>query len=158
MSTLDEYINDLEDLEANLDDIISKAIYSKEGMIVGLIKNRLYQRGLDGDNKLIGNYAASTEAVKRAEGKRASFITLRDEGLFYNGMFVDYANYIFNVRSSDGKTPSLIQKYGESILELTEQEQELLIYTIIEPAIIKHINDLGQIISLGDVSNIFSAQ
>lgn len=158
MSSLDDYINDLGELEANLDDIISKAIYSKEGLIVGLIKNRLYQHGVDGNNKLIGNYAPSTEALKRREGKRSSFITLIDEGLFYSGMYVDYKDYIFNVKSSDGKTPSLIEKYGESILELTEDEQELLIYTIIEPAIIEHINNLGNIISLGSEGNLFSSQ
>lgn len=159
MSTLTQYIQSLKDLEANLDSIVNTAIKNKEGFILGLLKNRLFQTGISGDGSLIGYYAPSTVKDKRERGKRAAFITLRDEGDWYRGMFVIYDGTNVLINSSDEKTSSLIQEYGKSILELTEQEQNLVIDTIIEPAILNHITKLANTISLGpESSNFFSAQ
>ena len=158
MSTLQEYINGLISLEANMDIIISKAILGREGTIVGWIKNRLYQRGIKGDGTFIGNYSPGYEALKRIENKRASHITLRDGGDFYAGMFVRFEGSKLFINSTDSKTPTLVKDYGESILDLTEEEKIMLIDVIIEPLIFKHIQDLGNIISMGSNSgNLFSA-
>lgn len=158
MTYLDEYIEDLLNISKNLDKFVADTIAKNEGRIVGLIKNRLYQRGVDGDGKSLGSYSPGYEALKRKEGKRASHITLRDEGDFYKGIFAKFKDGIFSTGSTDSKTPSLVQRYGEGILKLNEQEQNLLIDRIIEQALQEHIRELGIIISAGTTDNFFSAQ
>lgn len=141
--SLDAYLSDLISLEANLEKEIEKIIADNQSFLVGLVKNRLYQRGYDADNKpILPDYTPSTIRRKKEDKQRTSHVTLRDTGDFYKGMFVEVTNWLIKVDSTDGKTDSLISKYGEGILGFTEAEQEQIIFSIIEPAIQKILNSL----------------
>lgn len=141
--SLDAYLSDLRELEANLQNEIDDIINKNQTYLVGLIKNRLYQKGVDADGKkILPDYAPSTVKRKKEDKQRSSHVTLRDKGDFYSGMYVEIKNWLITASSTDGKTPSLIEKYGQGILGFTEQEQDIIIFSIIEPKIQKILNSL----------------
>lgn len=139
--TLEKYISKLNTDKTKLVDEINIAMNKSSSWILKTIKNRLYQRGLDGNEKKIGNYAESTLAIKRANNQRSSFITLRDSGDFYNAMYTEWTGKDLIIDSSDIKTDLLINLYGPAILELTNFEVRVLIDTVIDPVITKFLND-----------------
>ena len=148
MSTIDDYLISLQNIEGDLSEQIQNILINNQGKIVGTIKLRLYNHGVDASGNLIGEYYFVTQQEKRQAGKRASFITLRDTGDWYAGMFVDYIDEELIIDSSDFKTEELVSIYGEDILGLTEEEQEWLIFSILEPEIQKYLDSRDEDIEL----------
>lgn len=144
MSQLSEYLLDLKQLEANLDKIIYNAILEKEGIILQKLKLRLFNRGVDGKgNKIQPEYTDVTIERKKRDGQRTSHVTLRDAGLFYASLYLEFTSNELFVDSSDEKYLLLAEKYGEDILGLNKDEQEFIILSIIEPEIIKELNKIN---------------
>ena len=149
MSSLSNYSNDLQKIADNLDYYIKKIIIDNEGKILSMLKLRLFNTGTDAKGNLITpEYSENTLIRKKSKGQRASFVTLRDVGDFYAGMFVNYTNNELFISSKDNKTEILIEKYGPDILGLNLQEQEVLIQNIIEPEIQKILNSLSNQIEI----------
>lgn len=146
MSTLDDYLNDLRQLSNNLNKIVESAIIKNEGLILQRLKLRLFNTGIDGSGKKITpEYSENTVAIKIQNNQRTSHVTLRDTGIFYASMYLDYDernNQIF-VDSDDPKKMFLIDKYGPDILGLTKEDQDFIIFSIIEPEIIKELNKIN---------------
>jgi hypothetical protein len=143
--SIDEYLISLKNLESSLNDEISKVIKEKQGFLVGLIKNRLYQKGIDAFGKqILPTYSKSTIEEKKLKNQRVSHVTLRDKGDFYNSIFVEIKDFVLKVWATDDKTEGLIFKYGEGILGFTKDEQDIIILGIIEPHIQKIINSLNK--------------
>ncbi len=143
MREINNYINTLVKIENQLPEIIEDIILKNQGKILSLIKQRVWNFGIDADgNLIIPSYKDITIEIKKFEGKRSSHVTLRDTGNFWKGVYLFVEENMLFVDSKDPKTPSLIEKYGESILGLTIQEQNILIYEIIEPEIQKRLNQL----------------
>lgn len=141
MSTLSQYIRNLDVLENDLHEVINSILKKNQGKILSMIKLRLYRRGIDGSgNKITPFYADETVFRKKAKGQTKSHVTLRDKGNFYKGMYLTYSKGIITIYSKDFKTPFLEEKYGSNILALTKQEQEIIVDTMIEPGIFKEIN------------------
>jgi hypothetical protein len=139
------YISELKEIRETLPKKVDEIIHSKESYILGMLKKRLFDFGVDGDGKLIGTYSNKTKILKKKKGQRTSFITLRDTGDFYKGMFIDnFPGRIF-IDSRDSITNILISIYGQSILELTVQEQQHIIDAVIEPEINKILAKLGDV-------------
>ena len=142
--SLDAYLSDLRNLESNLEKEINAIIDEKQGFLVGLIKNRLFQKGIDAKGKkILPDYKPSTIKRKKEDHQRTSHVTLRDKGDFYAGIFVEFKNWVITSDSLDGKTDSLISKYGTDILGFTQEEQDQIVFSIIEPRIEKILNKLG---------------
>lgn len=150
MSNIDEYINDLINLEITLEAEVHKIILDNSGIILSWIKQRLWNFGIDAAGKSIfPEYTPLSLKLKKEAGKRSSHVTLRDEGGFYDGMFIDIVNNDIVISSTDVKTSLLITKYGTNILGMTLDEQERLINIIIEPKIQLLIdNKTGDIIEI----------
>jgi hypothetical protein len=142
--SLQRYLLELYQFELSLEKEIRKIIKRNESTIIGLVKNRLYQHGVDGSGKKITpDYSQSTINRKREEGKRTSHVTLRDEGLFYSGFYTELTkDYILLLNSSDDKTSLLVNKYGGAILEFTRQEQQYILNEIIDPGLEKLLKSL----------------
>jgi len=88
--SLDAYLADLRALEANLQNEIDKILDENESFLVGLVKNRLYQRGINADGKkILPDYKPSTIRRKKEDNQRTSHVTLRDKGDFYAGFYVE---------------------------------------------------------------------
>jgi len=131
--SITRYKLELYQLGTSLESELKKIIKKHETQIIGMVKNRLYQTGRDGSGGLITpSYKQSTINYKKEEGKRSAFVTLRDEGLFYAGFYVELQDYVVVLNSSDGKTSSLLDKYGKEILEFTKEEQDYIVNNIID--------------------------
>lgn len=142
--SLQRYLFELTQLELNLEDELRKIIKKNENKIVRLVRERLYQSGRDGDGKLIQPpYTEETIEIKKSKGQKRSFVTLRDTGLFYSGFYVELKGFTLLLDSTDSKTQMLVEKYGETILFFTKQEKELILDTIIEPGLLKLVNNLN---------------
>ena len=140
---------DLDIKEAGFDKFLAKTVSDNKGKILALVKNRLFQRGEDGDGKKISpGYSRKTIAKKRNKRQRTSHVTLRDTGEFYKSMFVEFINNNIIIDSNDDVTPLLEEKYGEAILKLTDYELDFVIDSILEPAINKFINDFNTDINI----------
>jgi hypothetical protein len=58
-------------------------------------------------------------------------------GAFYGGMKLDVSGDSFTITSTDGKTPELVEKYGEDIFGLSEEGAQLVKEEITMPAMRK---------------------
>lgn len=136
------YIAKLNVAKSNLPEIIEEILKKNEGFIVGMLKFRLFTFGTDGNENLIGDgqYAPKTIARKRKAGQKVSVITLRDKGNFYNSMFLEVDGSTYEISSKDPKAPRLVDSYGESILDLTQKQQDDLVENIIDPALQKYLD------------------
>lgn len=144
--TIQEQLNRLIKLSAGLPGAIDEILKKNEGTIVGMLKLRLYNYGTDGNYDLIGLYAPSTIERKKSSGQKYNFITLRESGSFYAGMFLETSNAEYEINSRDSKTSYLVDAYGESILELTPKQQFDVIENIIEPELQKLLDN-----AIGDI-------
>jgi len=138
MAQLDRLILDFQNLINNLDSEIDKAVIKDSKAILERIKGRLWGTGLDADGNLIGNYAPQTIEKKKKKGQVFNHITLLDTSAFYDGMYVESKGAEITIYSSDSKTLKLINDFGQSILGLTQVEQEIIVNFTIE----KHIQSL----------------
>ena len=146
MSSISRYITELKNINSNFDFEVGKIILENKGKILSMIKLRLFNKGIDGSgSSILPSYRTSTVISKRKKNQRTSHVTLRDKGSFYKGMFITYKNDSIFIDSNVQYKLFLTRKYGEDILSLTEQEQQFIIDSIIEPGINKLINSIGQI-------------
>jgi hypothetical protein len=141
--TIQEYVAELEKLKNILPEEVDKILLKKQGIILGMLKHRLYNFGTDGNYDSLGPYSKSTEARKKKEGKKSGFVTLRDTDSFYAGMFLKSKKGEYEIDSTDWKTGLLEDIYGEAILELTFKQQSDIIENIIEPELQKLFDELG---------------
>jgi hypothetical protein len=65
-------------------------------------------------------YAPLTRILKRAKGQPTDRVTLKDTGAFYDAIFVDIGTQVWNIGSTDSKTPLLIERYTERIFGLNK--------------------------------------
>lgn len=81
--------------------------------------------GLDSEGQDIGpEYAPLTVAIKKEKGQPTDRVTLRDEGDFYSSVVLNLDRDRFELVATDPKTPALVEKYGEEILGITEENLE----------------------------------
>jgi len=145
MDNLDTQISYLNDLSSNLDKYLEEIVLKHKDKLISLIQLRLLNKGIDGDNKLLGEYSESTKAKKRKKGQISSHITLKNTGSFYAGMFLTLESNVITIDSKDRKTDLLTSKYGESILELTIAEGENFTEKTIDQEIQKLLDKMGDI-------------
>lgn len=146
MASIDEYIQTLQDIELNIENIIMRAIQKNQGKILSAVKLRLFNTGKDGSGSLIKpDYAPETIVFKKGKRQRTSHVTLRDSGKLYRSFIVEYKNSNIFIQTNVSYKNELITKYGASIFDLTIQEVELIINSFIEPEIQKELNKLNDI-------------
>lgn len=141
--TIEAYIASLNTMKKDLPKKVDEIILKNKNFIVGMLKFRLYNKGTDGNGAMIGRYSKKTIPIKIANSQKTSFITLRDQGHFYTGMFLESRNNEYIIDSTDRKTDLLVQIYGKSIMELTKEQQDNVVSNIIDPDIQKYLDSLS---------------
>jgi hypothetical protein len=85
---------------------------------------QLFVEGVRGeDGQFIADYwpyHPYTIAVKQSKGQPTDRVTLRDTGAFHRSIKVDVDNEKFTVTATDPKTDELMEKYGEGILNISD--------------------------------------
>jgi len=86
---------------------------------------QLYYKGVDSRGLLLGHYAAYTLRVK--EDPMLAHVTLKETGDFYNSFQLKtHKNYIEIEADTMKGSTDLMDEWGENILGLTEESQEML--------------------------------
>lgn len=143
---LTNYISSFSSEVDNIDETVKEIIEKNSGKILSTIKLRLFRTGVAGDGqKITPEYSPITVTRKKGKGQISSHVTLRDTGEWYRSFYIDFIDGEVVVESNSSKTEDLTVKYGDSILELTEQEVELIVLSIIEPELFKVLNKIKQI-------------
>lgn len=122
-----------------LDDELKQEIKRNEEVIIRMItENQLYERGVEGKGIPIMSYqpyTAATVRIKRYKGQPADRVTLRDTGEFYKSLHVEFDDKGFYVTSTDDKAPELLEKYGQTIFRLTNENFTDLVRNYIRPSL-----------------------
>ncbi len=103
--------------------IMGEVVTENQPYIKKLNEDRL-SRGLNTDGSYIDPpYSPYTVSKKRKKGQQSNYVTLEDEGNFYEGIFTDVFNAAFTVDSTDEKANDLVEKYGDLILGLSKEDK-----------------------------------
>jgi len=141
--TLHQYITELQNLQNNVPKLVHQFVNERSNYLLGNVKLRFYNRGIDGDGNKIGSYTKNTkERKKRKPGKytRTSHVTLADSGNWYDNLFVTYEQgHLFLDNRMRNLTQKLIEgggdkqnpPYGDAILEFTKDEIDVFTSAIL---------------------------
>lgn len=118
----------------NLDLIVTNEAIKKNDEIVEMNANDQMYEGKRSDNSDIKPlYTGYTRKIKRQKGQPDDRVTLKDEGDFYEGMYVREVNDGFVIDSTDEKRNDLVVKYGRDIFGLTDTSKSRLSSLIKQP-------------------------
>lgn len=140
-----------------LNDLLSRVNAFNEGLTGGtylaeIIQNndwqivswntddQLYDRGITATGVSIADYEPYSEitiAIKQEEGKPYNRVTLRDEGDFHHSFDVETDNEKMSIVASDWKTLKLLQRYGDEIMGLTEENIKKLKFEVLLPELVE---------------------
>ncbi len=124
---LDEQLKSIEDVRVNLE---SRALFIiaelQEQIVFFNTKRQLYDDGVDSKGSLLRPYTNFTVQIKQQSGQVYDRTTLKDTGSFYEGFYITAKNGLFQINSSDSKTPKLVKKYGKDIFGLTVNNEGII--------------------------------
>lgn len=142
MSDIDSFIEKLESFANNLSDMIDRTVVNNEDyLITEVLQKRLYD-GVTGEGLSLPEYAPKTIANKIRLNMRYSNMTLTHTGSWYKQMYITSIQGVVEVDSLDEKTDTLVFRYGKSILEFQEVEQQIFIEDVLDPVIQKRIDEM----------------
>lgn len=127
-------------LRKNLYSIIMDHEYDITLMVTD---DQLYKRGINGDGVEIFSYqpyTVNTQFIKAMYNQPADRVTLRSTGEFHSTFFIQILDNGFLINAADSKTNKLIEKYGEEIFKLTDENLARLIDDILRPELIIRMN------------------
>lgn len=117
-----DLLNRVKRVERDVNEIILLAVKSNEDFVLELnVEKQLYQGLKANGERIRPKYAKSTIKRKKKKGQPFNRVTLKDEGDFYEGFFVEYGEDDFTIHGDDEKTKYLIKRYGRDIFGLNEK-------------------------------------
>lgn len=140
---LENYVSKLETIKNTLPDEVDKIILKNKNVILVMLKFRLFNFGIDGDYEPLKKYSNKTIAIKKKNNQKTNVTTLRDQGNFYSGMYLEQNKGEILISSKDYKTPLLVEKYGAKIFDLTNKQELDIVNNIIEPELKNLIDSIG---------------
>jgi hypothetical protein len=126
LTAIDNIVSNLQKIKVDKDKIVLDIIEINEVFTIDLNRKQLMS-GIDGKgNEIVPEYSDFTFDVKIRVGQPADRVTLKDTGDFHASIFIDYGTKYIYFDAKDSKTNDLIEKYGGSILGLTDKSIDLL--------------------------------
>lgn len=124
-----------------LEDSLKEEIEKYADFLVDSIRVQL-DMGLDGfDNKIQPPYALRTIKYKTRKGQPTDRVTLRDTGDFHASIHIEFDDKGFNIVSSDEKVKYLFNRYGKSILRLSDSDLTNFLNIYIRPALARKMKE-----------------
>lgn len=146
MDKIANLISRLKGLESSIQTTIAQVIKANEGVIIDMnTQEQLYEQGVNSDNVEISSYQPYTPftvSIKQGKGQPTGRVTLRDEGDFYSGWYIEFMPDGFKLGSSDSKADKLGKKYGYQIFGLTDANLDELTIQYILPELLTLINKI----------------
>lgn len=106
---------------------------------------QLYEQGINSEGDKIADYAPYrpvTVQIKLMKGQPTNRVTLYDEGDFHASFRVIASDISFLIDATDYKTEKLLDKYGEQILGLTDDNLNELVWEYIYPELMNNLKTL----------------
>lgn len=122
--------------QANLGIAVGQILTNNEQIgeqVVQLNKDQLYEFGEDARKQLLPLYRSIYYADMKAELRGGRELTdLFLTGAFQDGFYLVVDGDTYYITSNDSKTQKLIEKYGENIFGLTDENKQV-VYLLIKP-------------------------
>jgi hypothetical protein len=100
-------------------------------------------RGVNAQNrKITPPYTKRTKQIKAYKGQPTDRVTLRDEGDFQQGFFLEVDKFPIVFRSSDYKEPKLMEKYGDDIFGLTQKNKTVVAQEFVKEGLQKWLKEI----------------
>ena len=116
-----DIVKKIRQIRKRLDKIIIDAVKENEDIVIDLNTSQLFQGKESTGEAITPPYRPMTISIKASKGQPTNRVTLKDEGDFYRGFFVNYSNDWFALGSDDEKALKLERKYGTDIYGLTQE-------------------------------------
>lgn len=121
-------LNKVKSVEESMNEIILMVVKKNEREVLRLnVDEQLYKGVNSMGEKIKPRYSSATVKRKKKKGQPFNRVTLKDEGDFYDGFFVEYGVDEFSLQGDDKKTRYLIKRYGKEIFGLTDKSLSDLI-------------------------------
>lgn len=133
MVELRAIVDRLKTLKVVLPNLVREVIQESEQEIIDLNQVQLFSGENADGSDIEPEYTSLTKRIKRVKGQPFDRVTLRDTGSFYGKMKVKTAGEILEIDSTDPKRNKLVQKYGEEIFGLTDENKSDLSEFILKP-------------------------
>ena len=123
---IQELINQIREIQREIPNPTRKILNENKKIILDYVRiDQLFELGEDGEGRKLIPYTPFTRAVKISEGRDPNIVTLFDQGDFYNSADLTLINEdVLNIFFTDPKTPDLLEKYGQSIDDLNDENEE----------------------------------
>lgn len=114
--------------------------------LISWVQQQLEVDGVDGKNRVLGQYSYSTQLITKGRKQQGDNYTLNDTGYFFNSMEVYVSEYLVEILG-DGKkgNTNLYSKYGQFITTLTDEN----IIKLKEIIRAKYIDYIKKVLQLG---------
>lgn len=148
MTAIDELLDMVERFNEELTSgrMIQEIIMANEAYIIDMnAYEQLYNKGVNRLGVSIMDYrpySPYTISYKKEVGQPHDRVTLRDEGDFYRGFFIEADDTMFYISSTDEKTDNLTKKYTNYIFGLTDENKAELTWEYIYPDLIDKLNEM----------------
>lgn len=148
MTAIDELLDRVERFNEELTSgrLMHDIIMANEAYIIDMnAYEQLYNKGVNRLGVSIMDYrpySPYTIGYKKAVGQPYDRVTLRDEGDFYRGFFIEADDRMFYISSTDEKTNKLTKKYTNYIFGLTDENKAELTWEYIYPDLIEKLNEM----------------
>ena len=123
---IQELINQIREIQREIPNQTRKILNENKKTILDYVRiDQLFELGEDGEGRKLIPYTPFTRAKKISEGRDPNIVTLFDQGDVYNSADLTLINdYVLNIFFTDPKTPDLLEKYGQSIDDLNDENEE----------------------------------
>ena len=123
---IQELINQIREIQREIPNPTRKILNENKKIILDYVRiDQLFELGEDGEGRKLIPYTPFTRAVKISEDRDPNIVTLFDQGDFYNSADLTLINEdVLNIFFTDPKTPDLLEKYGQSIDDLNDENEE----------------------------------
>ena len=137
-----QLLRKLQALESRLDDLIRESFAEIEPFLVDLNLKQL-DKGEDSQGRFLGTYRPTTYEYAQRNGrpKKQPDINLLDTGAFRNAISAHVVGNSLIMESSDSKNSMLVERYGNFIIGIPEDEMKTKVaeklYSVLFPKIIQ---------------------
>lgn len=98
--------------------------------IIKIITEKQLGKGLRGDGRKLPKYRPKTRKIRESMGLQSDYMDLQRSGDFYDSIYIEEGDEGYDIGASvlyeDNKKGSLIERYGEEILQIDKRHLPLL--------------------------------
>lgn len=122
----DSLIKSVKKIPNQLDKAVLRSLKKHEKQVTEYITEvQLFEKGEDGQGLSLGEYAAFTIKEKEKKGQPTDRITLRDTETFHKSYKLSLRGLV--TANTQKPTQDLAEEFGEDILVLSDEGQDLMI-------------------------------